>query len=121
MNSAITDNELAFLRNYLAVCSEVWVNGDLFRSWVRKLVATVDEERANFERCRFLAAKDNEEICQILGRALGYPRYCDDQKNFPDSTDADGVCVGEHIAVTLAMEAARKIEELNNLLFFEGG
>lgn len=46
------------------------------------------------------------EIEQILGRALGYPRYCDDKDNFPDATEQDGVCVGDHTAVTLAQEAA---------------
>lgn len=49
--------------------------------------------------------KQDREIEQILGRALGYPRYADDQKNFPGAT-GDDVCVGEHVPVTLAMEAA---------------
>jgi hypothetical protein len=54
-------------------------------------------------------ARENDEICQILGRALGYPWFKDDQMNFPGATEANGVCVGDHVAVTLAMEAARKI------------
>lgn len=49
---------------------------------------------------------------QALGAALGYPRYCDDQVNFPGTTEADGVCVGEHVAGTIAMEAAGKIVKL---------
>lgn len=53
--------------------------------------------------------RENEEICQILGKALGYPWYKDDKKNFPGATEANGVCVGDHVAVTLAMEAAHKI------------
>jgi len=48
------------------------------------------------------------ECEQIAGRALGYPRYADDQKNFPDATDADGVCVGEHVAPTIVAELAEK-------------
>lgn len=52
------------------------------------------------------------EICQTLGKVLGYPLFKDDQKNFPGATEADGVCVGEHIAETLAMEAADIIKSL---------
>lgn len=49
------------------------------------------------------------EVEQILGKALGYPWYKDDQKNFPGATEADGVCVGEHTVPTLAFEAARRL------------
>lgn len=56
------------------------------------------------------------EVEQRLGRALGYPRFCDDQKNFPGSTDADGVCVGEHVAGTIAHEAADRIEVMRAAL-----
>ena len=54
-------------------------------------------------------------ICQILGKALGYPWYKDDQKNFPGATEADGVCVGEHTAETIAGKAATVIKELVKL------
>lgn len=57
-------------------------------------------------------AKENNEICQSLGKALGYPWFKDDPKNFPDATDADGVCVGEHVAVTIAAEAASCVATL---------
>lgn len=53
--------------------------------------------------------RQDREIEQILGKALGYPRYCDDQASFPGSTEADGVCVGEHTPASLASEAADKI------------
>ena len=56
--------------------------------------------------------KSHEEICQMLGQALGYPRYKDDQKNFPGSTEADGVCVGDEVAETLAQQAAERIRGL---------
>ena len=58
---------------------------------------------------RAKCANVNEEICQTLGAALGYPRYVDDPTNFPDATEADGVCVGDHVAETLAVEAAERI------------
>lgn len=55
-------------------------------------------------------AESEARICQILGAALGYPWYKDDQENFPGATEADGVCVGDHIAETLASEAADRIK-----------
>ncbi len=57
-------------------------------------------------------ATTDHNVCQCLGRALNYPRYADDKENFPGATDADGVCVGEHVAETIAVEAAREIERL---------
>ena len=60
-------------------------------------------------RLRQACAKENEDICQLLGQALGYPWFKDDQENFPGATEENGVCVGDHVAVTLAMEAARKL------------
>lgn len=57
------------------------------------------------------ASTVNDSICQTLGRALGYPRYADDQRTFPGATDKDGVCVGEHVAETLADEAAGKLKD----------
>jgi hypothetical protein len=66
-------------------------------------------------------AIDNErEIEQILGKALGYPRYCDDPKNFPGATEADGVCVGVEVAVTLALQAADRIAALERLVAQNG-
>jgi hypothetical protein len=58
------------------------------------------------------ARKESEEIEQILGKALGYPWYKDDPKNFPNATEADGVCVGVETAWSLAMIAADRIKEL---------
>lgn len=49
------------------------------------------------------------EVEQRLGKALGYPWYKDDQKNFPNATEADGVCIGEHTPGTIAHEAANRL------------
>lgn len=49
------------------------------------------------------------EVEQILGRALNFPRYCDDPKNFPNATEADGVCVGDLTPAILAQIAADRI------------
>jgi hypothetical protein len=45
---------------------------------------------------------------QIAGKVLGYPWFKDDQKNFPGATEADGVCIGEHVAETIVEELARR-------------
>lgn len=76
----------------------------------------MSDQRRIFEKILTIQAMRQElhEIEQILGRALGYPRFCDDRENFPGTTDADGVATGDHTAVTLAMEAAKLIESVRN-------
>lgn len=65
------------------------------------------------EHLRDACAAQNETVCQILGKALGnFPRYVDDQVNFPGATEEDGVCVGEHVAESMAAQAANRIKEL---------
>lgn len=46
------------------------------------------------------------ECEQIAGKALGYPWYKDDQKNFPGATEADGICIGDHVADSIVAELA---------------
>jgi len=53
----------------------------------------------------------NQNIEQTCGKVLGYPWFKDDQKNFPGATEKDGVCVGDHVAETIAAELARKYTE----------
>lgn len=73
--------------------------------------------RANTERVRTQDAyqKTDSEVVQTLGKALRYPWFKDDPANFPGATEADGVAVGDHVAETLAMEAARRIADLEKL------
>lgn len=61
---------------------------------------------------RATALRREHEIEQILGKALGYPRYKDDVANFPKATEADGVCVGDHVPVSLAMEIAARLQDV---------
>lgn len=61
-------------------------------------------------------SKQNEEVCQTLGQALGYPWYMSDLTNFPDATEENGVCVGDHVVESIATEAAKHIEALETLL-----
>ena len=70
------------------------------------------EAAAEIERLRFGYTLLNEEVCQRLGKALGYPWFKDDQENFPGATEENGVCTGEHVAESIAAEAARYIINL---------
>jgi len=59
--------------------------------------------------------KESQEIEQILGKVLGYPFCKTEQKNyFPDGSESDGVCIGDNNAVSLANEAAKRIEYLED-------
>lgn len=83
-------------------------NATLIVAAVNALPGLLDE----IERLKRACSMLNDEVSQTLGRALGYPKFCDDQKNFPGATDADGVCVGDHVAESLAAEASKEIERL---------
>ncbi len=52
------------------------------------------------------------DVEQTLGKALGYPEI------YPHVTDIDDgqICVGEHVASSIALEAARKLLQLHNAL-----
>ena len=76
----------------------------------------IKNQSAEIERLKAACSAQQNEIQQIIGKALGYPRYCDDQANFPNATEADGVCVGEHVAESLASEAAAQIASLRERL-----
>jgi len=58
--------------------------------------------------------KELREAEQVAGKALGYPYYKDDLKNFPDCNEEDGVCTGEHTPVTIVMELAEKYKALQS-------
>jgi hypothetical protein len=66
---------------------------------------------------------EHNEAGQVAGKALGYPWFKDDQKNFPDATEADGVCIGEHTNLTIVEElsaalstAQTRIDDLESQL-----
>lgn len=87
------------------------------RAWNRRpreeaLLSEIAALRGERERLRTAVSKSNDEICQSLGKALGYPWFKDDQANFPGSTEADGVCVGDHVAESIADEAASRLTQV---------
>lgn len=67
---------------------------------------------AEIERLRAACSQQNDSICQTLGKALGYPWFKDDQKIFPGATEENGVCVGDHVAESLADEICKELEHL---------
>jgi hypothetical protein len=69
-----------------------------------------------FDALQTAAAKSNDEICQTLGKVLGFPWYKDDLDLFPGADESDGVCVGDHVAETLAVQAADRIRHLDSRL-----
>jgi hypothetical protein len=60
-----------------------------------------------------LSMESDNRIEQAIGKVLGYPAYKDDQKNFPNATEADGVCVGDHVAESLVQELVCRFKELH--------
>lgn len=78
------------------------------------LIQARDELNAANDRIKRLydgILKNNQEIEQTCGKVLGYPWFKDDQKNFPGSTENDGVCVGDHVAETIVSELAKRHTE----------
>jgi len=82
-----------------AECDALKLVNDTHMKTVMKLSHVVEQRTAEFQR-------HDGELQQICGQALGYPWFKDDQKNFPGATEKDGVCVGEHVGITIAQELA---------------
>ncbi len=89
------------------------INQDYESGYDRGYADGYAKAKVRIEHIIGAVVKSNDEICQTLAQALGYPWFKDDQKNFPGATEAQGVCYGDHVAETLAMEAARRIKELS--------
>lgn len=80
-----------------------------------KIIDNQKREIVNLKKQRDKMWQEFHEIEQILGKALDYPWFKDDQENFPGSTKADGVITaGPTWAV--AMHAADRINELKERL-----
>lgn len=82
---------------------------------VQAMRAALEAGEAENERLKAAFIRESDEIGQILGKVLGYPWYKDDLANFPGATEADGVCVSEHVAASLAAEAAEAADVIAGL------
>lgn len=71
-----------------------------------------EKAETEVERLKAALTKQNDAVCQTLGKDLGYPWFADDQKNSPSATEEMGVMVGEHVAESFADEAAKEIRRL---------
>ena len=80
--------------------------------YCEETAATLEDAADEIGRLRLGYTTLNSEVCQRLGKALGYPWFKDDQENFPGATEESGVCTGEHVAESIAAEAARRIGNL---------
>ena len=85
-------------------------------SGLSPIKAEIDRLRLENAILRGAINKMDAEISQTLGKVLGCPWFKDDPTNFPDATEADGVCVGDEVAESLAVGAARQITTLRALL-----
>lgn len=86
---------------------DAFLNDYLFpRYRAEKVINVLDE----LEPIKQAFAKQNHEICQILGKALGYGEYLEPELS---RVKPGTLCVGLHTAETIAAEAARRIEKLH--------
>jgi len=96
------EKQIEKIENELGACKHEIDNHDKSVEWM--LGRTKNLESIVFSQA--------DEISQVLGKALHYPWYKDDQKNFPGATEKEGVCIGEHVAESIAAEAATRIKNL---------
>jgi hypothetical protein len=82
------------------------------RQDIPALLAHVRAVGAERDTLKAAYSRLNDEVMQILGRALGYPKFVDDQVTFPGATEADGICPGDMVAEAMAEQAAARIREL---------
>lgn len=74
------------------------------------------DKDAEIARLQLAMRQENNYVCQVLGKALGYPQLKDDQRTFPEATEADGVVVEPNTAASLADEAAEMVTWFSDIL-----
>lgn len=88
----------------------------ILKAWNRRETDLLEANNRYLERARAAEAERDGyqkhlRACeQIAGKALGYPWFKDDQKNFPGTTEAEGVCIGDHVGDTIVEELATRFE-----------
>ncbi len=84
----------------------------IYKDWYERKAQRCQALEQQYNRLATNSSKSNDAISQSLGKALGYPWFKDDQDTFPGATAENGVCVGDHVAESIAEEAARRIIQL---------
>lgn len=92
-----------------AIVADSQTNCRMRQHIITAMMQMRNDMQAEIDALRNACMNEDHAISQSLGEALGYPRYCDDPKNFPGATEADGVCVGDQVSATLAKESADRI------------
>lgn len=102
---AVKDEELADRDERIKILEE---RNDVLARAGNAVQREREEAKTENTRLREACIKDEHEIQQVLGKALGYPEL------YPKASEVDDgtVCVGEHVGVTVAQEAADKIKSL---------
>lgn len=88
---------------------------------IEGLKVLTEERSAENKKLRDARSRLNDEVMQTLGKALGYLWYKDDPVNFPNATEANGICPGDMVAEAMAEQAANRIRELLNVAQAEAG
>jgi hypothetical protein len=107
-------NALADMRRANTIASDSYTIDQLLKDYAR-IIDEQQEEIASLNKRVVKMLKEFQEIEQILGKALNYPWFKDDQETFPNATEADGV-VSTGPTWLVATEAADKIKELQEQL-----
>src|SRR5216684_9359257 len=94
----LLDNAIQDLKNYK----------EKYEKEVEFRLKIEDEWITKYKELENKIIHSSHEIEQILGRALQYPWFKDDQFNFPGADENTGVCVGASVPESLAEEAADK-------------
>lgn len=78
---------------------------------MKRSVQALDEE---LNRLRQAVSRENDEVQQLIAKALGYPQY-KDLPEFADDDDAEeSYFIGENVTITMVMELVRVFEEMRS-------
>ena len=97
--------------SYVAALIAQGADADSLEHFARDLERELNAANARISHITDGFRREQNDIEQTCGKAIGYPRFCDDPKAFPGSTDADGVCIGDHVAASISAELANKYAE----------
>ena len=109
----LTDEELAEKLGYLSFTQSF--RKELHKVCQAQLLKCHQSEAARIKQLELgkkLSMESDNRIEQAIGKVLGYPAYKDDQKNFPNATESNGVCVGDHVAESLVMELVDRFKAI---------
>ena len=108
----LTDEEIKIALGYKMGAILLMDYGKVAKAQLLKCHKSEAAKIKQLELGKKLSMESDNRIEQAIGKVLGYPAYKNDQKNFPNATEANGVCVGDHVAESLVMELVGRFKEL---------